>query len=94
MRLQDKFGLDKCCHFFAGATIAYTVVVLVPCSPYPRTPYWPLVGFWAATLAGMVKEAFDKRHGEPVDWLDILATALGGFVPLAVELIKTFGVLF
>lgn len=83
MRLQDKIGLDKCCHFFAGAAVAYVALHLAT----PYTPYGLWFGLYVAVIAGMVKEAVDKARDESVDWMDITATSLGGLVPLIVQLL-------
>lgn len=73
-------GLDKFAHFFAGASIAYTVGN-VTALRYGADG-WGLVlcsvaGTVCAAVCGLVKEVADDRP----DWNDLLATVLGGLVP-------------
>lgn len=45
----------------------------------------PLIGLGLAALAGLLKEARDKISGKgTVEWLDFIATVVGGLPPLAI----------
>lgn len=86
--IMEKIGLDKFAHFFAGATIAYTVGNLMALQE--GADGWgfavlALAGLVCAAVAGLIKELLD---GKP-DWHDMLATVLGGLLPLLANTIGT-----
>lgn len=83
-RLWNKFVAwllavpqDKRLHFaagFAAATFAGMVFGVIWCGA-------------VAVGAGVLKECYDTVCGERWDWLDLLATSLGGVLPEAFALL-------
>lgn len=64
------FGIpaDKGGHFIAGAIIALIFGLF----------FWPLIGLAVACLAAVGKEIHDSTGRGNVEFLDFIATALGG----------------
>ena len=70
--------LDKQAHMFSGMALALTIGIFF-------SPFW---GFFAAIVAGIAKEAWDKAgHGTP-DAMDMIATMVGGVAAFVVFMIK------
>ena len=47
--------------------------------------YTVIISFAAAVIQGLLKEARDKISGKgTVEWLDFIATVVGGLPPLAI----------
>lgn len=69
---------DKYLHFICGLVIAQVVAQLLD----RRLAWWATsaLGFLAAVVAGIVKEYYDKKHGELPERQDALTTALGGLL--------------
>lgn len=61
-----KIGIDKLLHFETCALITVAVAAVLP--------WW--AGVITAALAGIAKELWDIKHGDP-SWADLLADALG-----------------
>ena len=62
--IMEKIGLDKFAHFFAGATIAYTVSNLMALQE--GADGWgfavlALAGLVCAAVAGLIKELLDGK---------------------------------
>lgn len=68
MNLRD-IPRDKILHLAAGALVA-----LAACMVFSTG--W--AGVAAALIAGCAKEWYDAKHGGTVDFLDTVATVLGG----------------
>lgn len=74
-----RVPIDKWLHFIAGMVVAAVCVI---------TFGWPgWVGFLAAVVAGLAKEAFDWYTTKVVEWKDGVATAIGGLVILVLWLL-------
>ena len=81
--LITKIGVDKITHFFAGATIALSVTLIL-CfvgSIYNVISY-SIIGTNAAVLCGVVKELCDSEFNKK----DFLATMFGGIVAVIISL--------
>jgi len=65
-----RIPLDKQAHALGGAVIALALGYVFP----------PLIGIFAAVVAGALKEAYDRLHPDShvVDVWDFVATSLGG----------------
>lgn len=61
---------DKILHFAAGAAVSLLVCLFASA--------W--FGVVASLVAGGAKEWHDRKHGGTADFLDAVATVLGGFV--------------
>lgn len=70
---------DKLLHFIAGLVVAALMAFAAP-----SLRWLPLA---AAVAAGAAKEAADQVRYGGWDWLDLLATALGGAVIQAMALV-------
>ena len=84
-KLIRKVGIDKITHFFAGATIALSVTLIL-CfvgSIYNVIPY-SIIGTNVAVLCGLVKEICDYEFNKE----DFLATMFGGIMSIAISLIS------
>lgn len=82
-KLIGNVGIDKVTHFFAGATIALSVT-LVLCfvgSIFNVIPY-SIIGTNVAVLCGVVKEICDSEFNKE----DFLATMFGGIVAVIISL--------
>jgi len=72
------FPLDKQAHFWSGLAIALAVALFFG---------W-IVGLAVAISAAIAKEVVDYvRHGKP-DYMDAIATTIGGLVMVVVYLFK------
>lgn len=76
---------DKALHFGAGLAIsATTTAITYKITNNKNTSM--LVGFGAATLAGVAKEVYDKKSGKGVpDSKDALWTSIGGGVGMTIR---------
>ena len=82
-RLIANIGIDKITHFFAGATIALSVT-LIMCfvgSISNVIPY-SIIGTSVSVLCGLVKEICDSEFNKE----DFLATMFGGIVAIVISL--------
>ena len=82
-KLIGKVGIDKITHFFAGATIALSVTLIL-CfvgSISNIIPY-SIIGTNVAVLCGLVKELCDSDFNKE----DFLATMFGGIIAIVISL--------
>lgn len=65
-----RIPIDKQGHFLGGAVISLALGYVFP----------PLIGIFAAVVAGALKEAYDSLHPDShvVDVWDFIATSAGG----------------
>ena len=82
-RLIANIGIDKVTHFFAGATIALSVTLILCLvgSTSNMIPY-SIIGTNVAVLCGVVKELCDSEFNKE----DFLATMFGGIMSIAISL--------
>lgn len=84
-KITWKVGIDKVTHFFAGATIAL-LVTLILCfvgSISNVIPY-SIIGTNVSVLCGVVKELCDSEFSKE----DFLATMFGGIVAVIISLLS------
>ena len=82
-KLIWKVGIDKVTHFFAGATIALSVTLIL-CfvgSIFKVIPY-SIIGTNVSVLCGLVKEICDSKFNKE----DFLATMFGGIMSIVISL--------
>lgn len=70
--MEKILSLDKILHFVVGALITALVALFVP----EGAP----IAFLVAIVAGFAKEIFDRFTDGQFDFLDLLATWLGGLI--------------
>lgn len=82
-KLIGKAGIDKITHFFAGATIALSVtLILCFVGSISNVIPYSIIGTNAAVLCGLVKELCDSEFNKE----DFLATMFGGIISIAISL--------
>ena len=82
-KITEKVGIDKITHFFAGATVALSVTLIL-CfvgSVSNVVPY-SILGTNVAVLCGIVKEILDTEFSIE----DFLATMFGGILAVIISL--------
>ena len=80
-----KIGIDKVTHFFAGATIAVSVtLILCFAGSISNVVPYSIIGTNIAVLCGVVKELCDSEFNKE----DFLATMFGGIVAVIISLIS------
>lgn len=70
--LVGSIPADKALHFIAGLLVAAIVAIIIPSISS--------FAFVVAYAVGLAKEVFDLVKYGNLDWRDLLATSLGGFV--------------
>ena len=83
LKLIGKVGIDKLTHFFAGATMAL-LVTLILClvgSISNVIPY-SILGTNVSVICGVVKELCDSEFNKE----DFLATMFGGIIAIVISL--------
>ena len=82
-RLIDNVGMDKITHFFAGATIALSVtLILCFVGSISNVIPYSIIGTNVSVLCGVVKEiCYSKFNKE-----DFLATMFGGIMSIVISL--------
>lgn len=84
-RLITNVGLDKITHFFAGATIALSVtLILCFAGSISNVVPYSIIGTNIAVLCGLVKELCDSEFNKE----DFLATMFGGIISIVISLIS------
>ncbi len=82
-KITDKVGIDKITHFFAGATIALSVtLVLCLVGSISNVVHYSIIGTSVAVLCGLVKEFGDSEFNKE----DFLATTFGGIISIVISL--------
>ena len=82
-RLIANIGIDKVTHFFAGATIALsvTLILCIVGSISNVIPY-SIIGTNVAVICGVVKELCDSEFNKE----DFIATMFGGIIAIVISL--------
>lgn len=82
-RLIEKVGIDKITHFFAGATIALSVtLILCFVGSISNVIPYSILGTNVSVLCGLVKELCDSEFNKE----DFLATMFGGIIAIVISL--------
>lgn len=82
-KLISNIGIDKITHFFAGATIAISVtLILCFVGSISNVIPYSIIGTNVAVLCGLVKELCDSEFNKE----DFIATMLGGIIAIAISL--------
>ena len=82
-KITEKVGIDKITHFFAGATIALSVTLIL-CFIWSisNVILYSIIGANVAVFCGVVKELCDSEFNKE----DFLATMFGGIIAIAISL--------
>lgn len=82
-KIIEKVGIDKITHFFAGATIALSVtLILCFVGSISKVIPYSILGTNVAVICGVVKELCDSEFNKE----DFLATMFGGIVSIVISL--------
>ena len=82
-RLIKKVGIDKITHFFAGATIALSVtLILCFVGSISKVILYSIIGTNVSVICGVVKEICDSEFNKE----DFLATMFGGIMSIVISL--------
>ena len=82
-RLIENVGIDKITHFFAGATIALSVtLILCFVGSISNVIPYSIIGTNVAVLCGLAKELCDSEFNKE----DFLATMFGGIIAIVISL--------
>ena len=82
-KLIKNVGLDKITHFFAGATIALSVtLILCFVGNISKVIPYSIIGTNVSVLCGVVKEICDSEFNKE----DFIATMFGGIVSIVISL--------
>ena len=83
IKMIDNVGIDKITHFFAGATIALSVtLILCFAGSISNVIPYSIIGANVAVFCGVVKEICDSEFNKE----DFLATMFGGIISIAISL--------
>lgn len=78
-----KVSMDKVTHFFAGATIALSVtLILCLVGSVSNVIPYSIIGTNVAVLCGLFKELCDSEFNKA----DFLATMFGGIIAIVISL--------
>ena len=84
-RLIENIGIDKITHFFAGATIALSVtLILCFVGSISNVVPYSIIGTNVAVICGVVKELCDSEFNIE----DFLATMFGGIIAIVISLLS------
>ena len=82
-KITEKVGIDKITHFFAGATIALSVtLILCFVGNISNVIPYSILGVSVATLCGIVYDLLDSNF----DIKDTFATMFGGIISIVISL--------
>ena len=82
-KMIKNVGIDKITHFFAGATIALSVtLILCLVGSISKVIPYSIIGTNVSVLCGIVKELCDSEFNKE----DFIATMFGGIVSIAISL--------
>lgn len=82
-KITDKVGIDKITHFFAGATIALSVtLILCFVGSISNVVPYSIIGTNVAVICGVVKELCDSEFNKE----DFIATMFGGIMAVIISL--------
>ena len=83
IKIIEKVGIDKITHFFAGATIALSVtLILCLVGDISNVIPYSIIGTNIAVLCGVAKELCDSEFNKE----DFLSTMLGGIMSIVISL--------
>ena len=83
IKMIDNVGIDKITHFFAGATIALSVtLILCFVGSISNVIPYSIIGTNVAVLCGVVKELCDSEFNKE----DFISTMFGGIISSAISL--------
>ena len=83
IKMIDNVGMDKITHFFAGATIALSVtLILCFVGSISKVIPYSIIGTNVSVLCGLVKEICDSEFNKE----DFLATMFGGIIAIVISL--------
>ena len=82
-KMIENVGIDKVTHFFAGATIALSVTLIL-CFIWSisNVILYSIIGTNVSVLCGIVKELCDSEFNKE----DFLTTMFGGIVAVIISL--------
>ena len=81
-KITEKVGIDKITHFFAGATIALSVtLILCFVGSISHVIPYSIIGTNFSVLCGVVKELCDSEFNKE----DFLATMFGGIMSIVIS---------
>ena len=82
-KMIKKVGIDKITHFFAGATIALSVtLILCFVGSISKVIPYSIIGTNAAVICGVVKELCDSEFNKE----DFIVTMFGGILSVIISL--------
>ena len=82
-KMIKNVGIDKITHFFAGATIALSVtLILCFVGNISNVVPYSIIGTNVSVICGVVKELCDFEFNKE----DFLATMFGGIIAIAISL--------
>ena len=82
-KITEKVGIDKITHFFAGATIALSVtLILCFVGSISNVITYSILGTNVSVLCGIIKEILDTEFNIK----DFLATMFGGIIAIVISL--------
>lgn len=82
-KLIKNVGIDKITHFFAGATIALSVtLILCLVGSISNVIPYSIIGTNVSVICGVVKEILDTEFSIE----DFLATMFGGIIAIVISL--------
>ena len=85
IKIIEDIGLDKITHFFAGATIALSVtLILCFVGSISNVIPYSIIGTNVAVICGLVKELCDSEFSKE----DFLATMFGGIIAIVISLLS------
>lgn len=83
MKIIENVGIDKITHFFAGATIALSVtLILCFVGNISNVIPYSIIGTNVSVICGLVKELRDSEFNKE----DFLATMFGGIFAVIISL--------
>ena len=84
-KLIWKIGIDKITYFFAGATIALSVtLILCFVGSISKVIPYSILGTYVAVLCGVAKGLCDSEFNKE----DLIATMFGGIIAIVISLIS------
>ena len=82
-KITENVGIDKITHFFAGATIALSVtLILCFVGSISKVIQYSILGTNVAVICGLVKELCDSEFTKE----DFIATMFGGIFAIVITL--------
>ena len=82
-KMIANIGIDKITHFFAGATIALSVtLILCLVDSISNVIPYSIIGTNVSVICGVVKELCDSEFNKE----DFIATMFGGIISIVISL--------